>query len=251
MTRAVRRFHRSEGGVTLVEMLVALAVFGLFILMIDAVFSSARTSSRKVEVAADVAQNARVAVDRVTRELRETSASQLVVDTSLGAGHARVLFKSARLGRDQAVFCLYTRTETEPLYNRYCYEDFTGTDPPKPSLTTGDPPYPPPCDTPDGSPCMRYLPIWQRYVGYYVVDTPDGLHELRRVTGQLSTPTETLSLAWLTGGDVIATMVESFDVTQSGGLLTVRLKVKGTEVVQGRALPEQEILLPGGSLTRN
>ncbi|MDQ7820988.1 MAG: prepilin-type N-terminal cleavage/methylation domain-containing protein [Armatimonadota bacterium] len=246
MTRLLRRVHRSQGGVTLVEMLVALAVFGLFILMIDAVFSSARTGSRKVEVAADVAQNARVAVDRITRELRETGAAQLVVDTSLGAGWHRVLFKSARLGRDQTKFCLYTRTESEELYNRYCYEDFTGTDPPKPSQTTGDPPYPPPCDTPDGSPCMRYVPIWQRYVGYY----RDG-SDLKRVTGQLASPTESLNLAWLTGGDTIAAMVESFDVTQAGGLLTVRLKVAGTEVVQGRALPEQEILLPGGSLTRN
>jgi prepilin-type N-terminal cleavage/methylation domain-containing protein len=250
MRPLLHRAHRAQGGVTLVEMLVALAVFALFILMIDAVFSSARTSSRKVEVAADVAQNARVAVDRITRELRETTPSWVVVDNSV-PGRSLLLFKSARLGRDQTVFCLYTRTESEPLYNRYCYEDFTGTDPPKPSQTTGDPPYPPPCDTPDGSPCMRYVPIWQRYVGYYVVDTPDGLHELRRVTGQLTTPTQPLSLTWLTGGDAIATMVETFDVTRSGGLLTVRLKVTGTEVVQGRALPPQEILLPGGSLTRN
>lgn len=245
MMRRLARLHRTQRGVTLIELLVALAVFAMFILMIDAIFSSARTSSRKTEIAADVQQNARVATDRITRELRETSIGQLVFNNAT-LGHSQIVFKSARLASDPPeaedynFFCLYTRTTTGLGYDARCFT-FSGGNITPPPYTSPEPIFP------KGS----YTPIWQRYIGYYVVDTPDGLHELYRVTGQLSQPTTVVALGLLTGGDVVATMIESFDVSVSGGVVSVTLKAKGTEVVQGRAIPDQEVLLPGQSMTRN
>lgn len=239
MTLPLARLHRAQRGVTLIELLVSLAVFALFMLMIDAVFSSARTSSRKTEVAADVQQNARVATERVTREIRETSVVEVVYDNTT-PGHSQIVFKSARLNEDNNKFCLYTRLTTGLGYDARCYT-FTGGNITPPPYTSPEP------IVPRGT----YTPIWQRYVGYYVVDTPDGMHELRRVVGDLSQPTTVLNLGLLTGGDIIATMIESFDVGVSGGIVSVTLKAKGTEVVQGRAIPDQEILLPGQSMTRN
>lgn len=239
MTLPLARLHRAQRGVTLIELLVSLAVFALFMLMIDAVFSSARTSSRKTEVAADVQQNARVATERVTREIRETSVVEVVYDNTT-PGHSQIVFKSARLNEDNNKFCLYTRLTTGLGYDARCYT-FTGGNITPPPYTSPEP------IVPRGT----YTPIWQRYVGYYVVDTPDGMHELRRVVGDLSQPTTVLNLGLLTGGDIIATMIESFDVDVSGGIVSVTLKAKGTEVVQGRAIPDQEILLPGQSMTRN
>lgn len=239
MTRPLARLHRAQRGVTLIELLVSLAVFALFMLMIDAVFSSARTTSRKTEVAVDAQQNARIATERVTREIRETGIAEVVYD-NVTPGHSQIVFKTARLNEDNNIFCLYTRVTTGLGYDARCYT-FTGGNITPPPYTSPEPTFP------RGS----YTPIWQRYVGYYVVDTPDGLHELRRVVGDLSQPTTVLNLGLLTAGDVIATMIESFDLDVSGGIVSVTLKAKGTEVVQGRAIPDQEILLPGQSMTRN
>jgi len=224
MMQRIARSLRNQHGVTLIELLVALAVFALFILMIDAIFSSARTNARKTEIAADVQQNARVAADRILRELHETNINQVLVD----------------LAEDNSIFCLYTRTASGLGYDPKCFA--------APGPVVAGPPYASPEPiTPHGT----YTPIWQRYVGYFVTSTPDGLYALQRVVGDLSTPDSPLSLSVLAGGDTVATLIQSFDVSVTGGVVAVTLKAKGTEVVQGRTLPAQEILLPGQSLTRN
>ncbi len=285
MNRSLLRFHRTERGVSMIELLVALAIFALFIFMIDALFSSARTNARKTEIAADVQQNARIAVDRLTRELREAhvyaagdplpAAAYLVVDTSQGPGRHGILFKSARLAGTATFFCLYVRTSVEPFYSSACFDGFTtvgGSAIPKPSsaapYTYSGPPYPlcpPNTNVNILAPCGSYQPIWQQYVGYFVVENPllSGLFELHRVSGQLNSPTQTLVPSnLLTGGDVIATMVDTFDVCvnfsnppactdPANGVVAVALKAKGSEKVQGRAIPDQQIDLPGGSLSRN
>lgn len=238
-----RRAVGAQRGVTIIELLVALAVFALFILMVDAVFYGANRSSRKAELAADVQQNARIAVERLTREVRESgfdSPSEIRVGGS--AGHGAVVFRSSRLPANISVFCLYARSTSDPthIYNADCFT-FPG------GNLTG-----PPYAGQPASPLGTYTPIWQRTIGYYVVDTPDGLHELRRVVTQLNTADAALpDPTTLSGGDVIATFVETFDVSLSGTQFIVTLKAKGTEMVQGRALPEQELLLPAQVLIRN
>lgn len=231
--------RRSQQGVTVIELLVAVAIFALFILVVDAVFFGANRSSRKTELAADVQQNARVAVERLTREIRESRATQITVGGSAGA--MAVVFRSARLPADNSVFCLYVRNTSDPpsIYNPDCFT-FPGG-----NLTA------PPYATPPASPLGTYTPIWQRYIGYYVVDV-GGIYELRRVVGQLDQPTSPLPApASLSGGEVLAAFVESFDVALSGSTFTVTLKAKGTEIVQGSAVPAQEVLLPGTVLIRN
>lgn len=237
----LRRMLREQQGVTVMELLVAIAVFALFILMLDAVFVAANRSARKAELAADVQQNARIAIERLTREIRESNPAQIRVGGS--AGTMAVVFKSARLPAENTVFCLYVRNTTDPtyVYNADCFT-FPGG-----NLT------PPPYGTPPASPLGTYTPIWQRYIGYFVVPN-SGVYELRRVTAQLDTagaalpdPT-TLSLS---GGDVVATFVETFDVALSSSNFTATLKAKGTQVVQGTSVPAQEVLLPGQALVRN
>lgn len=236
-----RRAWLGQRGVTLIELLVGLVVFILFIVVIDALFFSANRSTRKTELAADVQQNARIAIERVTREIRESRPSEVLVNNGT-PGRSWVLFKSARLPADNSVFCLYVRNTTDPsyVYNPDCFT-FPGG-----NIT------PPPYTSPEPlSPRGTYTPIWQRYIGYYVTDTPDGLLELRRVTAQLNQPTTTLSASMLTGGEVIAAFVETFDVALAGTTLMATLKASGTEIVQGSAVPTQEVLLPGMVLIRN
>lgn len=236
-----RRPWLGQRGVTLIELLVGLVVFALFIVVMDALFFSANRSTRKTELAADVQQNARIAMERLTREIRESRPSEVLANSDT-PGRGWMLFRSARLPADNSVFCLYVRNTTDPsyVYNPDCFT-FPGG-----NIT------PPPYTSPEPlSPRGTYTPIWQRYIGYYVTDTPDGLLELRRVTAQLNQPTTTLSASMLTGGEVIAAFVETFDVALAGTTFTATLKASGTEIVQGSTVPTQEVLLPGTVLIRN
>ena len=223
----------------MIELLVALAVFALFVVMIDAIFSSARTNARKTEIAADVQQNGRVAADRILRELHETNINQVLVNNGT-PGASQIVFKSARLTQDNSVFCLYTRATSGLGYDSRCFT-FSGGNVTPPPYTSPEP------IVPRGT----YTPVWRRYVGYYVTSTPDGLYALMRVVGDLSTPDSALSLSVLAGGDTVAALIQSFDVAVSGSVVTVTLQAQGSEVVQGRAIPVQQILLPGQAMTRN
>jgi len=230
---------RDQRGVTLIELLVALAVFSLFVLMIDAIFSSARTNARKTEIAADVQQNARVAVDRILRELHETNINLVLVDNTI-PGASQIAFKSARLAEDLSIFCLYTRINAGLGYDARCFT-FSGGNvaAPNPTYTSPEP----------ISPRGTYTPIWQRSVSYCVAGAA-GAYDLLRVVGDLSQPGSALTMPPCSG-DTVASMIQSFDVSVGGSIVTVTLKAKGSEKVQGRDIPAQEVLLPGQSLTRN
>lgn len=263
MTTRRRLMLRAQHGLTMIELLVALAVFAMFVLMIDAVFFSANRTARKVELAADVQQNARIAVERLTRELRESQVSQVVVDTSQGLGRHGIVFKSARLVGTPTVFCLYVRDADDPLGMRgtssngfACFDSFPGSTNDIPTPPYSGPPFPlcaPNMDTNVLAPCGTYTPIWQQYIGYYVAENPpfSSVFEMRRVSGQLTAPAAALSAGLLTGGDVVAVYVDAFNVTQTGSNFTVALEAEGTEVVQGTQVPAQQVKLPGGVMPRN
>src|SRR5574337_1290153 len=253
-TRPIR-FHRGEHGVTIIELLVALAVFALFILMLDAVFSGARTNARKTEVAADVQQNVRSAVSRITRELRETDTAQIVTGTDPVTGQGQLVFKSARLVADNTVFCLYTKVGVGLGFDARCWTAYGGTFPSAQPPVGGYVGIPPaPCNTTD-IPCATYSSLWQQYIGYSVQGPAGGPYTLYRVSGQLSPlPNQTLSTTVLCAGcgDVIATSIQSFgNISISGGLVSVSIQGLGNPVVQGKALPAQQIALPSQSMTRN
>ena len=248
------RSPRGEHGVTIIELLVALAVFALFILMIDAVFSGARTNARKTEVAADVQQNVRSAVYRITRELRETDAAQIVTGTDSN-GQGQLVFKSARLVADNTVYCLYTKVGSGLGFDARCWTSFGGTfSSAQPPLAgySGTPPSP--CNATD-VPCATYSPLWQQYIGYYVQGQPGGgpPYTLYRVYGQLTPlPNQTPVTTMLSGGDVIASNVQSFgNIAISGGIVSVSIQGLGNPIVQGKALPAQQIALPSQSMMRN
>lgn len=234
-----RAAGRGQRGVTLIELVVAVGVFAMFIVLIDAVFIGTHRSSRKAELAVDVQQNARIAAERIAREIRESGATEIVT----GGPPTGVVFRSARLPQDATKFCLYVRVTTDPLYDARCFTN----------VSVAAPPY---SDPEPIVPRGTYTPIWQRWIAYYTVDTDaDGIYdELRREEGNLSSPGDPLqSPTGLTGGNAVATHLEAFDVVLdvAGARVTVTLKAKGTEIVQGSDLPPQEMRLPGQVQTRN
>jgi len=198
-----------------------------------------------------VQQNARIAVYRMTRELRETDNSLICLSTNPclitgtdGNGQGQIVFKSARLGAGNSIFCLYMQMNTGIGFNLGCFYS---------TLSSAQPPYTctphSPCNTTD-IPCAAYTP-WQQYVGYYAQGLAPGPYTLYRVAGQHSRRNQTLSLAMLTGGQVIASSIQSFGISVSGGIVSVSIQGQGNPTVQGRALPAQQIALPSQSTTRD
>src|SRR5574341_2222980 len=208
---------KNERGFSLIELLVVAGVFALMVLMVDAFFSTANRAAHTAELAADVAQNGRVAIERLTREGRFSSGSGFAADCSslsdpsattlcLGPGGAWVAFKSARLTSDETVFCLDVANTSDDLYNASCSPPLTGT----------------------------YEPVWQAWIVYWL----DTNGNLRR---SVQTPTTSAPLA--SGGDIIATSVSTFTVSMSGDVFTATLELAGTQTVQGTNLPTQRITL--------
>jgi prepilin-type N-terminal cleavage/methylation domain-containing protein len=212
MPRRPRSRLLDPRGVSLIELLVTVVVLAILFLIIDLVFINTHRSARKVELTADASQNARIAVERLSRELRESGAAGIQVD-----GSTAVLFRTARPADASSAFCVNWRASTEVLAvaNPGCSSiPLTGT----------------------------YAPVWQRWIGYYF---DSGSGEVRRVasTSALTFP--------LSGGQVVATSVQTFTITSSSGTYLIRAKGRGQEVVQGSAVPPQEVLLEARVGARN
>lgn len=224
------RDHR-QGGFSLIELLVVAGVFALMVLMVDAFFSIANRSAHTAELAADVAQNGRVAIERLTREARFSSASNASVSSTGCSGMASpptttlcietgggwMAFKTARLQTDERVFCLDVASSNDDLYNAGCGAPLTGS----------------------------YDPVWQAWIVYGV----DGNGDLRRsvqvpATSAPSVPTSS-------NGTIIATSVSSFTASLSGNVLSMTLELSATEKVQGSNLPTQRISLTGETFVRD
>lgn len=226
----------SERGLTFLEVVVAVAMFAVLLLVLDVTFSVASKAAHRVEHAADIQQNARLAIELLTREVRESSPAPIAVGGSPGA--MAIVFKSARLAADASVFCLFVPTRGDPLYRSGCFYWSGAPVPPY----TGDPPYAPPCNTASGEPCGTYAPIWQRAIGYYVAG-PAASRELRRTVVALSSPDAPLpDPATLRGGQAVASYLERFDVAVSAGAVTATLSARAAA---GGAAAPQTVLLTG------
>jgi prepilin-type N-terminal cleavage/methylation domain-containing protein len=210
---------RDERGFGLIELLVAIAVFALLFLMVDGVFITAHRGARKAELGANVQQNGRVAMERLTREIRETDRA----DIRFAGDGSWVAFKSARPASDGRIFCVNVPTASDPLYRSACNY-------------YGGPPAPSP-----QSPAS-YGPVWQGWVVYtYNAGTDELLREVQ-------SPLTTDPVAPGTG-EIVATSVRAFNARCSSGsamlgnTVCVSLEVEGREVVQGSEVAPEQIRL--------
>jgi len=238
-----------ERGMSLIELLVAAGVFALLFLAIDSVFIGAHRSTQQAELNADVGQNARIALERLTREIRETSPSQIECSPSgCGGGPlGAVAFRSARSGSalgDTRVFCLNVPGTSDRFYQGGGICDYYG--------------------GPPASGVQDYAPLWQRIVGYRLVAASGpaacGPYDLHRYVIDLTAPTApALPVDPASPGSVgldavIASCIEDFQVSRVAEAFRTRfivtLKGRGQRAVQG-GVPVQEILLTGEAWIRN
>ena len=208
---------RNERGFGLIELLVGIAVFALLFLMVDSVFITAHRGARKAELGANVQQNGRIAIERLTREIRETDR----VDIRFAADGSWVAFKSARLPGDAKIFCVNVTDTSSPLYNAAC--------------------------APTGN---TFAPVWQAWVVYTY---NAGTDEVRREVQSPLTPNPVAPGA----GDVVAASVRVFNARCSpgsamlGNTFCVSLEVEGREVVQGSEVAPEQITLMSRVEIRN
>lgn len=75
---------RKQGGFTLIELVVAMAISSVLVVMTVATYTVFRKSIVTDQAKADLSQNARVAMDRISRDLRQTHfiVTTLPVDSS-------------------------------------------------------------------------------------------------------------------------------------------------------------------------
>jgi len=225
----VIRRGRSDGddGTTVLEVVVALGIFAVVAGLVGAVLVVSDRTERRVVLAADAQQNARLALERLVRELRESSPTR--VRSGGRAGAMWVLFASARPAADPSIFCVHARRLSAPPEASHpdCFT-FPGGDVAEPAIGT-------------------YLPVWQRYVGYFVAAAPEG-PVLRRVVGALSSPEGPLDSALLAGGETVAEGVEALDIAVADRLFTVTLRLR-TPAPAALAVPETRLV--GAGVIRN
>ena len=236
--RWIGQVRASQGGTSLIELLVAAAVFTLLVVAVDGVFITAHRSTQQAELGAEVAQNARIGVERLTREIREANRNNIVWAASAAA------FRSARPNDTDPspVFCLNVPDTTPPdrFFSGSCnyYGSFGG----------------------------DYTPVWQRIIGYRLVATSGpnacGSYDLHRyVIAQTALTTPALPAdpanpGAVTQEAVIASCIEDLRVSLQGSSGRSRFSIavllaRGERQIQGSSVPPQQIRLTGEAWIRN
>ena len=69
----MKKFNREQSGFTLLEIIVSLSLFTIIIILVSNVFLTTQNAYNKNSNIAELTQNARVSLDRISRELRQSS----------------------------------------------------------------------------------------------------------------------------------------------------------------------------------
>lgn len=224
MNSIERRVIRNQSGFSLIELLVVAAVLGMMVLMVDVFFITVNRSSKTVELAADVQQNARVAVERLSREAREAETEIADVTTPVPG---MVVFPSAR--------------PVVPNDRNFCL-DAPGVNPPSCSASSGS----------------TYGPLRQAWIVYWFDNSGQpgqrcaagtGILLRARVDATAGQPAPTSPPA---SGDTIATCVSSFTASKEGtDRLVVTLVLQTAGTVGGTVVPVQTVTVTSTTFMRN
>ena len=124
-------------GFTLVEVLVAMAIFAIAVVLIFSIYFTSQKFYQKTETKAEILQNARVILERISRELRQTQSIVTVLpqvpDNPSSPPTSEIEFQDghdpspyAFLGSDYYYIRYYFSTTTGEMnreYKVYCFDD--------------------------------------------------------------------------------------------------------------------------------
>lgn len=129
--------NKKQTGFTLVEVLVAMAIFAIAVVLIFSIYLTSQKFYQKTETKAEILQNARVVLERMTRELRQTQSIVTtlpqVPDNPSSPPTSEIEFQDghnpspyAELGSDYYYIRYYISTSTGEIireYKVYCFDD--------------------------------------------------------------------------------------------------------------------------------
>ena len=130
-------FIKKQNGFTLVEVLVSMAIFITAVILIFSIFFTSQKFYQKSELKAEILQNARVVLERISRELRQTqqivTALPQVPDSPTMPPVNEIEFQDghlpspyASLGSDYYYIRYYILPDTGEInrqYKVYCFDD--------------------------------------------------------------------------------------------------------------------------------
>lgn len=133
----VARIKNSKQGFTLVEVLISMAIFTTAVILIFAIFFTSQRFYQKTELKAEILQNARVVLERISRELRQTqqivTALPQTADNPTMPPPDEIEFQDghnpspyAFLGSDYYYIKYFFSTSTGEIhrqYKVYCFDD--------------------------------------------------------------------------------------------------------------------------------
>lgn len=120
-SRGERRSPR-DAGVTLVEVLVAMVVFGIFSTVLLGFALSTATVTEEIRATADVTEESRLAIERMSRELRQASAVEAVTLEGVGSSSTTALTIWTDFNGNQ----LRDLSDTDPEVLTYRWQRSTG-----------------------------------------------------------------------------------------------------------------------------
>ncbi len=128
--------RKEQFGFTLVEILVAMAVFVIAVVLIFSIYFVSQKFYQKTETKAELLQNARVILERITRELRQTQSIVTVLpqtpdnpssppanEIEFQDGHIPSPYASLGSEYYYTRYYISTTGEINRQYKVYCFDD--------------------------------------------------------------------------------------------------------------------------------
>ena len=111
---------KEENGFSLLQIIVALALFTLAIVMVVSLYSLSNRTYNKASRTAEMAQNARVALNRMTREIRQSP--QIITDLSSDRSGAKseIMFRDGH-DLEETTYINYYLDDTDLRRSEWAY----------------------------------------------------------------------------------------------------------------------------------
>lgn len=104
--------NEQQSGFTLLEMIVALSLFTIAIIMVTSLYSLSQRSYSQASAKAELSQNARVVMDRITREIRQSRGMVTDLNSSRDSSVHQIMFRDGH-DTDQIVYIKYYQDGTD------------------------------------------------------------------------------------------------------------------------------------------
>ncbi len=106
------RHNKFQTGFSLLEVLVALSLFSLAIIMVISMYSLSQRSYNHASTKAELTQNARVVINRISREIRQSRDIVIELSSSLASSSQEIIFEDGH-DTEKITYIKYYKDDTD------------------------------------------------------------------------------------------------------------------------------------------